>query len=856
MASSKLSYPLGSPAAGWDAAYISHLKAILTPDENDFSPLNVSAKFNVNATATAEDKKVVAIWDGEYEIIGGMVISTAVPDIYIRFLRDTYSESLPVPKKIIYGPIDTADGKLTCKSGDVIGSLTGNEFNLYFREKHEYYLNAYTYLELLRSKDLFVLDSSFDFPFSRNNISGVSELALEPATPGGSYYSIGGGSMSNVIYNPGTSIPDDLFSFLSNDTIDIAVYTAQPVSIDIDDITDAMYVARPNTNFSSNGSNLSFVPQTDLKPFHKSYNNDLVNTANNNGKREEGAPLSYQIRIFIGGTLTFETKIIQDRKDIIRQEYLFHSVPFQDRAVNNLIKQDLLEIPGRSTVQVNSSQSAFFKPDVFYDHNNYHDYLLNPGAIVKIAEWMRRNYVDQLLAIYENNTFVVPDEISTYDLKINSSWRNPERNEKVGGVQKSNHQFGRAVDLASKHAKTLANNPKNVAVHYALFQSGKVWLSEMIDLNGARNCRSLEVLLERKNVKILSYICDNAGVITMEKPATYNTIVTNPPVNDSEFALISRAGEYASHIHIGWNAPDGIELKFPAAPPYDGVNIIYTLPFKNVILVATEGADVAAADQLPLHHVAATIKAYLDTMPDAVETLVMEVSNPIEYLEAIGAFNPLYRIRYFFSMSHAYPYGITLNHVVNLATDAPLEERIRNVYGTKTNFGRDDFTEFRTNQFRVSNIRLLPEEMIRNLRAVFKKAYGIYILGCNAGNPHNATDNTFCQELANALGQPVYGAGYYSKVFEYDDGWDPVTINRTDPIDPSKKYVLAPNERGTFQYLNYIKTWHGLPENLHPSEAVDLLKFYQESLELAFPDFNFDKSWIETVEDLQFLDTD
>ena len=35
----------------------------------------------------------------------------------------------------------------------------------------------------------------------------------------------------------------------------------------------------------------------------------------------------------------------------------------------------------------------------------------------------------------------------SFDLKINSAWRNPEQNEAVGGVVNSRHQLGEAVDI-------------------------------------------------------------------------------------------------------------------------------------------------------------------------------------------------------------------------------------------------------------------------------------------------------------------------------------------------------------------------------------------------------------------------
>ena len=42
---------------------------------------------------------------------------------------------------------------------------------------------------------------------------------------------------------------------------------------------------------------------------------------------------------------------------------------------------------------------------------------------------------------------VADNRVTNVGLRLNSAWRNPERNEAVGGVLNSRHQFGNAVDL-------------------------------------------------------------------------------------------------------------------------------------------------------------------------------------------------------------------------------------------------------------------------------------------------------------------------------------------------------------------------------------------------------------------------
>ena len=868
MSAGKMFFPLGFPSTGFDEAYSIHLKSVLTADESDFTPFNTSAKFTFSAAATGEDRKIIALWNGKYTINSGIITSDAFPDSYIELLRNTYGEDLPVPKKIIYGTTDAADAVMELKAGDLIGNLRGNVFTIQMKDKNDFYLNAYTMLELIRSKDLFLADASWDFPFSRINVSGECELVFNSSNATEPYVQISGGSFSNVIYNPPAEIPGEIYSFLSNDQIEIRVNNlnaGQAAIITIHDKSDVMYKTKQVASVSKNDANFSFTPQVDMKPHHENYLNKKP--PNNHGKGDPGKSLEYSIEIYLNNNLFYETAIRQETRDIIRQEYVFHSEPFQV-LTPRIVTKRVLEIPERRNFSRNNITSAFFRPDVFSGHNNYYVWLLNANQAIIIAEIMRRKYVDELLDLIETGLLVVPAEIATYDLKINSSWRNPERNEFVKGVQNSNHQFGRALDLASKHAETKATNtdppvaipnPNNLAVHYALFQAGRSFLRDLINLNTGANCRSLEVLLERNSDLLLAYTCNNAGVISMHSGSKYNEyVVLNPNITNTpttEFEQICAVAELASHVHIGWNAPPNVRLHFPAIPSYGDIDITPLLPFKNVILVATEANDVAAADQLPLHHIANTIRSYLDALPDAVETHILEVSDPIEYLEALGAFNPLYKINYFFSLSHASQYGITLKHSVAPISDINLEERINNVYGTTTNFGSNELTEFAVNQFRVSNIRLLPSEMIKTLRSVFKKSAGIFVLGCKSPNDPVVMENTYCAEFASLVERAVYGGGDYSHVFEFDDSsWQTVNINRTDPYDASKQYVLVSDEERTEQFFKYVSDPSGLPSNFQSSTAVDLFEFYRDSLELVFPNPNFDYERVEGVEDLETMD--
>ena len=178
--------------------------------------------------------------------------------------------------------------------------------------------------------------------------------------------------------------------------------------------------------------------------------------------------------------------IKQDTRDIIRQEYKNHSI----------------QIPGRGDF-TNSAATAHFSAGLI-NRTAYAPLILgNPGALVESIRSEYNNLLngDQqvtppgadhlppntVIVRASNTSFAVigrklitppcfpaartscddvigpdgltilagPDGIAQttvltgdFDLVLNSTWRNPERNEAAGGVVNSRHQFGNAVDMS------------------------------------------------------------------------------------------------------------------------------------------------------------------------------------------------------------------------------------------------------------------------------------------------------------------------------------------------------------------------------------------------------------------------
>ncbi len=265
------------------------------------------------------------------------------------------------------------------------------------------------------------------------------------------------------------------FSFLSTDTI-----LARAVLTPNDgDPQRLMWHVRPAIGTIKNpipanmrGLNFSFQPEITHPPYRPS-----------NGSKNRSDPLSYDIeaRFCTNGHVV---TITQDQKDIIRQEYVNHGLTVPAR--------EDLSVPTATTnfsvTEINSTSYSIILGDPGglaqdirdeYDNLIYDDTqevpigtmgmmpidrVVGPGAVIKrigaILDTPPCNNApdpgtcDDI--VLGNAVVAGPNGIAETEavnrttnlpLRLNSTWRNPERNESVGGVKGSRHQFGNAVDL-------------------------------------------------------------------------------------------------------------------------------------------------------------------------------------------------------------------------------------------------------------------------------------------------------------------------------------------------------------------------------------------------------------------------
>jgi hypothetical protein len=177
--------------------------------------------------------------------------------------------------------------------------------------------------------------------------------------------------------------------------------------------------------------------------------------------------------------------ITQDQLDIIRQEYLYHGITTPER--NNFtipystahftevqIRGDnayseVLGAPGEFAEIIRNAYNRLINDDVQEipvgtSGLNPMAIVISPGTNIQtigpILDTLPCNGAPNLTTCDDydvNNTIVAgPNGIAeTYavnqltdnNLRISSAWRNPQRNEAVGGELTSRHQYGNALDL-------------------------------------------------------------------------------------------------------------------------------------------------------------------------------------------------------------------------------------------------------------------------------------------------------------------------------------------------------------------------------------------------------------------------
>jgi hypothetical protein len=142
--------------------------------------------------------------------------------------------------------------------------------------------------------------------------------------------------------------------------------------------------------------------------------------------------VAYKITAILNDEPPFTVTVKMDHKDVLRQEYINHLRSAADALGKNVYVPEREEIVAKSGNWVTSD----YPYSVFFFS----------GLLAPMWDGVNDNFVTyrtNAFAGFNNTTFTVPDNT----IKVNSAYRNPERNERVGGASGSWHMRSRALDV-------------------------------------------------------------------------------------------------------------------------------------------------------------------------------------------------------------------------------------------------------------------------------------------------------------------------------------------------------------------------------------------------------------------------
>jgi hypothetical protein len=156
--------------------------------------------------------------------------------------------------------------------------------------------------------------------------------------------------------------------------------------------------------------------------------------------RRRNPYVAHDIRVYINGVEKYATEVKMDELDVLRQEYM--SLIYVIRNDVETAYSKGVRVPTRSDfIALNELPTGNW-----VDSNYPYRYVVD-GGMVEMAQGLVTALANGRSATYVgiDGEDVSMPEAAIYN--ITSSYRNPERNERVKGASASRHMLGKAVDL-------------------------------------------------------------------------------------------------------------------------------------------------------------------------------------------------------------------------------------------------------------------------------------------------------------------------------------------------------------------------------------------------------------------------
>jgi len=158
--------------------------------------------------------------------------------------------------------------------------------------------------------------------------------------------------------------------------------------------------------------------------------------------------VAYKVTAIVNGTKEYTAIAKMDHTDALRQEYINHiTSTINHNAGNAMDSPKFVTVPNRNEFKVIPLTGNWVERNKSEFWNYSYDVLLDVSM---------QSLLSELTTIIDNNintqfttdTGVDVSWPSLARIEVTSGYRNPERNERVGGATGSRHMMGRALDIA------------------------------------------------------------------------------------------------------------------------------------------------------------------------------------------------------------------------------------------------------------------------------------------------------------------------------------------------------------------------------------------------------------------------
>ena len=552
-----------------------------------------------------------------------------------------------------------------------------------------------------------------------------------------------------------------------------ALPAAHRIAAEVIDQSDALLRAPAGTwtVAPTPDASFAFLPERDLRPLHAA---DQAGA----GSDTVAPPLRYRVRVVVqhersGAVNSVLLAVLeQNTNDRLRQAYLFHGQPFQNTPALPPPAAACLR-PGPDPALPRHSTQAFSGPYV------QRGPVVDSGALQSGLAWIRRRYSAMLFEGPGALSAAQQQHLSA-DVVVTAGWVDPQTNERLGLTIDHPGQWGVALDLAPFHTHL------GGTLYLALATAAAEFLVELRRVNPSQAFQDTRVRLVSQGKELWCWSVGAGGIVSAAgsdfaavvggtpgveaaaAAAGAAALAAVPPAQATrvETHVVVAAAEKAVVVSLRF-LPDPITapLTAPAVTPYPAPPALAS-QMSDLIVLAVEDPGVAQENRLPIDAAARTIERNLRQQFPGDDVRIVELGNPVSLLGELGTYrgSTPRRWRHVFLLSHAWGYGLQLTHGnVISGNNASDDLALREIYGRRYAIGQQDLVQFRTSQFRASNLLRLPAEMFDRLRQGFSACEGLFVLGCSSGTAAKGLSAVFAREL----GVTVWAAGDFTKFYDY-----------------------------------------------------------------------------------------